>query len=153
MMKKPNYVNEHVLYPTLSWTSHYHFTNPLTLPLYNTPHNNEVCSTLLYLLTTALTPNQFTQIGCRESLTKFTAPKANDYSIDYYDHNIIRPNEDICLKNDPYTIHRLTKKIFFKTSYTFTLNILSKKEDEVISPALRNINAYESYFNKFNLFL
>ena len=41
--------HEHVLYPTLSWTSHYHFTNPLTLPLYNTPHNNEISSTLLYL--------------------------------------------------------------------------------------------------------
>ena len=59
--EKPKYVNEHVLYPTLSWTSHFHFTNPLTLPLYNTPHNNEVSSALLYLLTTALTSHQFTQ--------------------------------------------------------------------------------------------
>ena len=64
--EKHNYVNEHVLYPTLSWTSYYHFTNPLTLPLYSTPHNNEVGSTLLYLLTTALTPHQFTQIRYRE---------------------------------------------------------------------------------------
>ena len=99
--EKPNYINEHVLYPTLSWTSHYHFTNPLTLPLYNTPHNNEVSSTQLYLLTTALTSSQFTQIGYRESLAKFNAPKANTHSIDYYDRNIIRPNEDICLLGDP----------------------------------------------------
>ena len=87
--EKPHYVNEHVVYPTLSWTSNYHFTYQLSLPLYNTPHYNEVGSTQLYLLTTALTPKQFTHIGYRKSLTKFTAPKANDYSIDYYDHNII----------------------------------------------------------------
>ena len=54
--KNPNYVNEHVLCPKLSWTSFYHFTNPLSLPLYNTPHDNELCSTQLYLLTTSLTP-------------------------------------------------------------------------------------------------
>ena len=90
--ERPNYVNEHVLHPTLSWTSFYHFTNPLLLPLYNTPHDNEVCSTQLYLLTTALTPKQVTQIGHRQSLIKFTAPKTTEYSIDYYDHNIIRPN-------------------------------------------------------------
>ena len=93
--KKPNYKNEHVLYPTLSWTSNYHFTNPLSLPLYNTPHDNEQCSTQLYLLRTALTPKQFTQIGYKQSPIKFTAPKTNEYSIDYYDHNILRPNEDI----------------------------------------------------------
>ena len=55
--EKPNYVNGHVLYPTLSWKSFYHFINPLSLPLYNTPHDDEVCSTQLYLLTRALTPN------------------------------------------------------------------------------------------------
>ena len=33
----PNYVIEHELYPTLSLTSFYHFTNPLSLPSYNTP--------------------------------------------------------------------------------------------------------------------
>ena len=35
----PNYVNEHVLDTTLSWTSFYHFTNPLSLSLYNTPYD------------------------------------------------------------------------------------------------------------------
>ena len=49
--EKPIYVSERVLYPTFSWTSHYHFTNPLSMPLYNTPYDNEVCSTQLYLLT------------------------------------------------------------------------------------------------------
>ena len=104
-------------------------------------------STLLYLPTTSLTPNQFTQIGYRESLTKFTAPKANNYP-----HNIIRPNEDTCLSNDPYTSPQITKKFLIKTSYPFTINILIKKKDKVISAALRNTNAYESYFNKFNHF-
>ena len=40
--EKPIYAIEHVLYPTLSWISHCHFTNPLSLPLYNTPYDNEV---------------------------------------------------------------------------------------------------------------
>ena len=48
----PNYVDEYVLYPTLSWTSFYHFSNPLSLPLYNTPHDNEQCKNELCRLTT-----------------------------------------------------------------------------------------------------
>ena len=35
--EQPNYVDEHVLIPTLHWTSYYHFSNPLCLPLINTP--------------------------------------------------------------------------------------------------------------------
>ena len=31
-----SFVDEHVLMPTLQWTSYYHFTNPLCLPLSNT---------------------------------------------------------------------------------------------------------------------
>ena len=150
--EKPNYVNEHVLYYTLSWTSFYHFTNPLSLPLYNTPHDIEVCSTQLYLLTTALTSKQFTQIGYRQSLIKFIAPKPNEFSIDYYDHNIIRLNEDIFLNNDPFANTQLTEKFFIKTPYTFTLDTLNKKYNNVISAALRDIHAYDSYFNKFNHF-
>ena len=124
--RKTHYVNEHVLYLTLSWTSFDHFTNPLSLPLYNTLHDNEVCSTQLYLLTTALIPNQFTQIGYRQSLIKITAPKSNDYSIDFYDLNIIRPNEDIFLKDSPFANPQLTEKFFIKTPYIFTLNTLNK---------------------------
>ena len=123
--EKPNYVNEHVLYPTPSYTSFYHFTNPLSLPLYNTPHDNEVCVTQLYLLTTALTPEQFTHIGYKQSLIKFTAPEPNKYSIEYYNHNIIRPNEDIFLNNDPFANPQLAEKFFVKTLYIFTLNTLN----------------------------
>ena len=111
-----------------------------------------MCSTQLYRLTTTLTPKQFTQVGYRQSLIKITAPKANDYSIDYYDHNIIRPNEDNFLKNDPFANPQLTEKLFPKTPYTLTLNILNKKYDTVISAALRDFHAYDSYFNKFNRF-
>ena len=128
----------------------HHFNNQISLPLYNTPYHNEVCSTQLDLLTTALTPKQFKQIGYRKSLINFTAPKANDYSIDYYDHNIIRPNEDIFLSNDPFANPQLTEKFFIKTPYT--LNNLNKKYANVISAALREIHAYDSNFNKVNHF-
>ena len=51
---QPNYVNENALFLTLSWTSFYHFCNPLSLPQYNNPDDNEVCQTRLYHVTTAL---------------------------------------------------------------------------------------------------
>ena len=76
----------------------------------------------LHLLTTALTTKQFTQIGYKQSLIRFTAPKTNEYSIDHYDHNIIRPNEDIFLNDDKFANPQLTEKFFFKTPYVFTLN-------------------------------
>ena len=108
----PNYVNEYVQYPTLSWTSFYHFANPLSLPLYNTPYDNEQCSTQLFHLTAALTPKHFTQIGYRQSQIRFTAPKANQYSIDQYDHHFFRENEDICLNNDRNANPQLTENFF-----------------------------------------
>ena len=148
----PNYVNEHVLYPKLSWTSLYHFTNPLSQPLYNTPYDNEQCSFQLYLLTTALTPKQFTRIGCKQPLIRFTAPKTNEYFIDHYDHYIQKPNEDTFLNDDKIANPQLTEKFFIETSYVFTLNFLDKKYDHVISAALRDIQAYDSCFNKFNNF-
>ena len=45
--EKPNYVSEHVLYPTLSWTSHYHllihyhyhYTTPLMIMKYAAPNS------------------------------------------------------------------------------------------------------------------
>ena len=49
---------------------------------------------MLYRLTTALTPRQFTYVGFEKLLKSFTAPRANDFTIEYYDHNIIRPNQD-----------------------------------------------------------
>ena len=148
----PNYGDEHVSYPTLSWTSFYHFTNTISLPLFNTPNDNKQYSIQLYLLTTALTPKQFTKIGYEQSLIRFTAPKTNEYSIDHYDQHIQRPNEDTFLNDDKFANPQLTQKIFIKTPYVFTFKNLDKKHDHVISAALRDIQAYDSYFNKFNKF-
>ena len=54
---EPNkFVDEHVLIATLHWTSYYHFTNPLALPLLNTAQDIERNKTELFKLTTALTP-------------------------------------------------------------------------------------------------
>ena len=39
-----------------------------------------------------------------------------------------------------------------KTPYAFTLNTLNKRYDNVISAALRDIHAFDSYFNKTNNF-
>ena len=41
---------------------------------------------------------------------------------------------------------------FIKTSYLFTLNIFDKKHDLIISEALVYIQAYESFYDKFQLF-
>ena len=60
------------------------------------------CKNDLFRLTTALTLTQFIHVGNKKKLTSFTAPKANDYSIGYYDHDIIRPNEDHCPNYDNY---------------------------------------------------
>ena len=75
-----DFVDEHVLIPTLHWTS----------------------------------PRQFTHVGFKKLLRKFTAPRANEYSIDYYDHdhNIIRPNQDQFLDDDIFANPQLTE-IFF----------------------------------------
>ena len=62
--------------------------------------------------TTALALKHFIQIGYEKSLIKITAPKSNDYSTDYYDHNIIRPNEDIFLNDDQFPNPQLTEKFF-----------------------------------------
>ena len=56
-----SFVDEYVLIP-LPWTSHYHFTNPLCLPLSNTHIDIERNKDRLYRLTTPLTPRQFTYI-------------------------------------------------------------------------------------------
>ena len=135
---QPNYVNEHVLYPPFSWTSLYHFTNPLSLPLYNTPDDNELCQTQLYHLATTLSAKQFTNIGYNQSLTKFTAPKANRFSIDHYDHSITRANGDIFLGDDRNANPQITEKFLIYTRYVFTLNSLNKQNDYIISVGLRD---------------
>ena len=85
-----NFVDEHVLRPTPHWTAYYNYTNPLYLPLNNPTVDIERNKNALYRLTTSLAPRQFTYVGYKKLLKTFTGPRANDYSIEYYDHNMIR---------------------------------------------------------------
>ena len=93
----------------------------------------------MFSLTTTLTTRQFTCVGFKKLLKTFTAPRANDYSIDYYDHNIISPNPDQFLDDDKFANPQITEKFFIKSSYIFTLNILDKKHNHIISEALSEI--------------
>ena len=54
-------------------------------------------------------------MGHKQSPIRFTAPKANEHSIDHYDHNIKRPHEDIFLNEDKFANPLLTEKFFIKT--------------------------------------
>ena len=147
-----SFVDEQVLMPTLHWTSYYHFTNPLCLPLSNTHIDIERNQDMLYRLTTSLTHRQFTYIGYKKSLKTHTAPRANEYTLEYYDHNIIRANQDQFLDDDRFANPQITAKFFIKTPYVFTLNIFDRKFDHIISEALTDTQAYESFKEKFQLF-
>ena len=147
-----NFVDEYVLMPTLSWTSYYHFTNPLCLPLSNTHIDIERNTDMLYRLTTPLTPRQFTYVGYKKSLKTHTAPRANEYTLEYYDHNIIRANQDQFLDDDRFANPQITEKFFIKTPYIFTLNIFDRKFDHIISEALTDTQAYESFKERFQIF-
>ena len=147
-----NFVDEYVLMPTLSWTSYYHFTNPLFLPLSNTSIDIERNKDMLYRLTTPLTARQFTYVGYKKSLKIHTAPRANEYTLEYYDHNIIRANQDQFLDDDRFANPQITEKFFIKTPYVFTLNIFDRKFDHIISEALTNTQAYESFKERFQIF-
>ena len=147
-----NFVDEYVLMPTLSWTSYYHFTNPLCLPLSNTSIDIERNKDMLYRLTTPLTPRQFTYVGYKKSLKIHTAPRANEYTLEYYDHNIIRANQDQFLDDDRFANPQITEKFFIKTPYIFTLNIFDRKFDHIISEALTDTQAYESFKERFQIF-
>ena len=147
-----SFVDEHVLMPTLHWTAYYHFTNPLCLPLTNTHDNIERNKYMLYRLTTTLTPRQFTYVGYKKLLKTFTAPRAKEFTIEYYDHNIIRPIQDQFLDEDRFANPQLTEKFFIKTSYVFTLNVFDRKYYHIISESLADIQAYESFHDKFQLF-
>ena len=70
----------------------------------------------------------------------------------YYDHNIIRPNQDQFLDNDQFASPQSTEKFFNQTPFLFTLSILYKKHDHIISEALSDIQAYESLYEKFENF-
>ena len=82
---------------------------------------------MLYRLTTTLTPRQFTYVGYKKLLKTLTATRANEYAIECYDHNIIRPNQDKFLDEDRFANLQLTEKFFIKTSYVCTLNIFDRK--------------------------
>ena len=138
-----------MLKPTFQWTAYYNFTNHLTLPLLNTTKDFERNTSELFRLITSLTPRQFTYVGYKKILKTFTAPRANDYSIEYCDHNIIRSNQDQFLDDDQIANPQLTEKFFNKTPYLFTLSILDKKHDHIISEALSDIQAYESFHENF----
>ena len=122
--------------PTLHWTAYYNFTNPLCLPLANTHDSIEKNKNMLFRLTTTLTPRQFTYIGYKKLLKtftaprankSFTAPRANKFAIEYYDHNIIRPNQDQFSDEDRFANPQLTEKFFIKTSYVFNLKFLIER--------------------------
>ena len=147
-----SFVDEHVLMPTLHWTAYFNFTNPLCLPLANTHDIIEKNKNMLYRLTTTLTPRQFTYVGYEKLLKTYTAPRANEFAIEYYNHNIIRPNQDQFLDEDRFANPQLTEKFFSKTSYVFTLNIFDRKHDHIISELLADIQTYESFYDKFQLF-
>ena len=69
---------------------------------------------MLYRLTTTLTPRQFIYVGYKKLLKTFTAPRANDFAIEYYDHSIIRLNQDQFLDENRFANPQLTKKISLK---------------------------------------
>ena len=108
--EQPNCVDEHVLILTLLWTSYYHFSNPLALPLISTPQEIERNKRDLFRLTTGLTPRQFTRVGYKKLLKTFSAPRANEYSMEYFNHNIIRPNQDQFLDGNQFASPQLPKK-------------------------------------------
>ena len=97
------------MFPALSWTSYYHFSKPLSLPLYNNPGDNELCHTRLHHLTTSLHEKQFTTIGITQTLNRFNAQKTNRFSINNYDHAIARYMEDIFLEDDTKANPQLTE--------------------------------------------
>ena len=127
-------------------------SNPLCLPLINTPQEKERNKNDLFRLTTALPLRQFTHVGYKKLLKMFTAPRANDYSIKHYDHNIIRPNQDQFLDDDKFANPQLNENFFIRTPYIFTLSSIDKKHDHIISEALIDIQAYESFYEKFEIF-
>ena len=81
---------------------------------------------MLYRLTTALTPRQFTYVGFKKLLKTFTASCANEFTNKKYDHNIICPNQDQFLDDDRFANPQLTENFFIQTPYLLTLNIFDK---------------------------
>ena len=117
--KPHHFIDEHVLIPTFHWTAYYNFTNPLTLPLFNTTKDIERNMNELFRLTTSLSSRQFAYIGFKKLLKTFIASRANEHSIENYDYNIIRSNQDHFLNDDQFANPQLTDKIFHQNHLLF----------------------------------
>ena len=89
-----NFVDEHVLMPTLHWTAYYNHTNPLCLPLANITESIEKNKKHVIQTHPIINTSTIYLHWIKKLLKTFTAPRANDFSIEYYDHKIIRPNQD-----------------------------------------------------------
>ena len=139
------YVDEYALFSTLSWTSYYHFTNPLSFPSYNNQEDKEFCHTRLHHLTTALREKQFTTIGLAQTLKRFVAQKANQFSINHYDHAIARYTSKTFLENNTNANPQLNENFFIKPQYVLVINCMNEKYDHIISNALRDIKAYDPF--------
>ena len=93
-------MEEYSLFPSLSWTSPYHFTNTLALRLYDNAEDNGINQSPFHQLTTALHEIYFTAIGLPQTLNRLVAQKANRFSINHYDHAMGRYMEDTVLEED-----------------------------------------------------
>ena len=89
---------------------------------------------MLYRLTATLKPRQFTYIGYKKSLKTFTAPRANEFTIEYYDHNIIRTNQDQFLDDDRFANPQLNRLIHIHTiaSYKIVLIYILHQDNHTI---------------------
>ena len=56
------------------------------------------------------------------------------------------------MDDEQFANPQLTEKFLIKTPNLFTLNILDKKHDHIISEASSDIQAYESFHEKFQTF-
>ena len=140
------YLDEYTLFPTYSWTSYYHFTSPLSIPLYNNQEDNEICQIQLHNLTTALHENKFTTIGLTQTRNRFVAQKANRFSINHCDHAIARYMEDTFSEDDENTNPQLTEKFFIKSQNVFVIFCMNENCDNIVSTALSDTKAYDSFF-------
>ena len=63
--------------------------------------NNELCDTIINESINALQLNQFNNIGLNQIVNHFIAQEANRYSINHYDHTVVRSMEDSSYQTDP----------------------------------------------------
>ena len=61
--------------------------------------------------------------------------------------------EDTATKDDPNTNPQLTEYFFVESEYVFLLDSMNQIYHNIISTALKNTKAYESYLHKNNHFI